>query len=224
MKKFYRFVLLVLIFSITLSAGVWAEGGNTSSPDATGPDYFPMQPGNQWTFEVTSNGAKVLMEYNVLNRSEANGQTLVTLESKVKNVTQQTETYEVKPEGIFTVLRRAQNYQFAFQPNQCFFKYPVRLGGLWEQTGTFSDESQNLTFTYQLKCKYEAFQNLKVPAGLFKVVKVSLVMDSSDGSHVQGYRYFSPGVGLVKEDFHMTVNKTSRTAILSVLKSYQIKN
>lgn len=221
MKRCWWFGLLVVFLGISLG-GVWVQGED--APVAGAADYFPMQTGNQWTYEVTSNGAKVLMEYTVTNRSEENGQTMVTLESKVNTATQQTETYEVKPEGIFTVLRQVQNYQFTFKPNQCLLKYPVRVGGLWEQSGTFSDETQNHTFTYQLKCKYEALQNLKVPAGLFKVVKVSLVMDSSDGSHVQGYRYFSPGAGLVKEDFHMTVNKTQRTALLSVLKSYQVKN
>jgi hypothetical protein len=222
-KKFYRLMLLVLLSSITLGAGVWAEGENAPSPVEAAPDYFPMQTGNQWTFEVTSNGKKVLMEYQVKNRFEENGQTKVIMESKVNEVTQQTETYEVKAEGIFTVLRQAGNYQFTFTPNQCLLKYPVRVGGLWEQTGTFSDEAQNLAFTYQLKCKYETFQNLKVPAGLFKVIKVSLAMDTSDGSHIQGYRYFSPGAGLVKEDFHITVNKTTHTALMSVLKNYIVK-
>jgi hypothetical protein len=219
MKKLWWFGLLVLSLGISLG-GVFVSGEDASIAGAA--DYFPMQTGNQWTYEVASNGNKALMEYTVTHRSEENGQTMATLESKVNAATQQTETYEVKPGGIFTVLRQIQNYQFNFKPNQCLLKYPVRVGGLWEQTGTFSDEAQNLTFTYQLKCKYEALQNLKVPAGLFKVVKVSLVMNSSDGSHVQGYRYFSPGVGLVKEDFHITVNKTQRTALLSVLKSYQV--
>ncbi|MCL6591004.1 MAG: hypothetical protein K6U80_13750 [Firmicutes bacterium] len=224
MVKLWRFGLTVMLSGIILSAGVLAGEGNVSIPVGTVLDYFPMQTGNQWAYEITSNGANILIEYRVIDRFETDGQTTAILESKANGATRQTETYRVKPEGIFTILRQAGNYQFAFTPHQCLLKYPVQVGGRWEQTGTFSDKAQNLTFTYQLKCKYEALQNLKVPAGLFKVMKVALVMDNSDGSHVQGYRYFSPGVGLVKEDFYMTVNKTQRTTLVSVLKSYQIKN
>jgi len=192
----YSLLLLLLIGCIVTGT----VGAETQSEN-----YFPLQVGNKWLFRVNAADTEFQMEYNAVSKETVDGQETIKVESVVNGLTSQTEYYEVTTQGIFTILRNLTVYEFHFNPKQIFLKYPVTIGQSWNQKGNFSDPAQKVSFQYEQQCQYIAMEEVSVPAGTFKAVKLRITLTVTDGSYVEGYRYFSPNVGLIKEDLNLTL-------------------
>ncbi len=210
--------LILTVGSVGTAASVTILPGTTTTPAE---NYFPLTLGNQWHFRVQVAGQTLWMTYIATDKAFIDGVATVTFETRVNDLPQTRENYQITGDGVFTVLRQMQLYSFKFNPKQILLKYPVVSGDAWEQIGSFGDASKNATFQYQQKCRYVGFEDVQVPAGNFRAIKLALDLVASDGSHIQGFRYFSQDVGLIKEDLTMTVNQ-QRVALLSELDSYQL--
>ncbi len=213
------YALLTLVLILTVGSVGTAASVTILPGAAATDDYFPLALGNQWHFRVQVADRTLLMTYIATDKATIDGVDTVTFETRVNDLPQTRENYQITGDGVFTVLRQMQLYRFKFNPKQTLLKYPVVIGDAWEQIGSFGDDSKNATFQYQQNCRYVGFEDVQVPAGTFRAVKLAMDLVASDGSHVQGFRYFCQGVGLIKEDLTMTVNQ-QRIALLSELDSY----
>lgn len=197
--KGISFLIAALLIGSTLGP-VWAA----AEPE----NYFPLQVGNTWNFDVHTGGQTMQMEYRAVAAPVVENHPTVRIESEVNGTVSQVEYYETTPQGVLTIQRDLSGFHLLFAPPQVFLKYPVKTGDSWDQKGTFSDESRGLNISYQQQCKYLAMEEVTVPAGTFKAVKLQITIDTTDGTNetrIEGYRYFSPGVGPIKEDFKISI-------------------
>lgn len=199
-----------------LSIMIVASLGNAAGPD----NYFPLEVGNQWTFELSAAGQKLTINYSTVEKTTVDGVETVVFEMKNGDQVQQREFYSINETGVFTIIRETFGFSFKFAPKQQFLKYPVAIGDTWDQVGSFTDESKNTTFSYQTKCEYVGMESVTVPAGTFNALKLSMEMVSAEGTHIKGFRYFAQDIGLIKEDFQFTLNKQT-FPITSVLMEYK---
>lgn len=199
--KMKRISILIAALLIGFTLGpAWAA----AEPN----NYFPLQVGNTWNFDIHTSGQTMQMEYRAVSAQVVDNHPTVRIESHVNGSLSQIEYYETTPQGILTIQRDLIGLHLLFAPPQLFLKYPVKAGDYWDQKGTFSDNSFGRNISYHQQCKYLAMEEVTVPAGTFKAIKLQITIVTTDGTsetRIEGYRYFSPGVGPIKEDFIVTI-------------------
>lgn len=184
-------------------------------------NYLPLEIGNRWNYSLVAGTAKMTAEFKVSEKTVVDGVDVMVFDGYINGMNQQKEYYQIKPEGVFTIRRKMGVYNFRFTPQQIFLKYPVTIGDSWEQEFLTSDEEKKISLNSKMKCTYFAFEKLSVPAGVFNVVKLQIDLETSDGSKVEGFRYFADGIGIIKED--MTISaKGKSVSVVSVLTDYQV--
>lgn len=188
--KINRAVLFVSLISLLLVSMVAASDTD---------DYFPLQLDNQWSYEITINNRKATSELRVSQQQTINGQNCMVVEKVFNGVAQQKEYYLVADNGVFTVMRSIVKSDFVFNPYQILLKYPVKIGDSWSQEGTMTITGRDRTVTYRMTSYYQSFEDVQVPAGNFRAVKLVMSSDLSDGARVEWIQYYAPGVGVVKE-------------------------
>ncbi|MDP9003866.1 MAG: hypothetical protein M3N12_03645 [Verrucomicrobiota bacterium] len=181
---------LLLLF---LTPGVHAKKPKQhSAPLASVADFFPLRVGDSWKYRNTSGDAEYTL--NILSEEpQADGSTRCTME-KMAGVR---ILYSFsKPPGW--VLLHSEGYpeheglEARYEPAKQYLPNPAKVGFQW--TSSSKDPAQTEVTE---KSKVVGFENVTVPAGKFRAIKV--VSEVTGGvAHMTKSYWYADGVGLVK--------------------------
>ena len=166
--------------------------------------YSPANKGDTWTYEVTT-GAHSTEVTQVVSQVERKGDALIVSIS-------QWQSGEIKPysrvlvsdAGLFRLAGEDGVYKMPF----CFLKLPVKPNERWEAE------------TPARKSKFMAGgeeEEVEVPAGKFKALRVESVSDVGNGQIVRATIWYARGVGLVKK-----TTRSHQSEQVTVLRSFTL--
>ncbi|HEY7116683.1 MAG TPA: tetratricopeptide repeat protein [Tepidisphaeraceae bacterium] len=148
-------------------------------------EYLPLVPGATWHLRLTTtaNGKESVTQRKLTAKADPHG---VALEGLV---------YAPKADGVYVLGRYGSDGTFQpFDDPQKQIPTQPKLGDKWEYRDAFGRHSQACL----------GVEAIKVPAGDFQAVKVySVAVGGKDGAdRVETYRWYAPGVGLVRSTTH----------------------
>jgi hypothetical protein len=182
-----------ILAALGLAALVFAAEAKVKKkepPKAT-PDYFPLQAGYKWTYRNLEEGGYTLSVVN--EESPAEGPVRFTIELlsgvKVHRVYSKTKDW---------VLFHSEDYpeheglKSTYDPPRQYLPNPLVAGQKWEWSG--KDPTQ---VEYRESSRAVAFEEVTVPAGKFRAMKV---VTEVSGASILKIRtnWYADGVGLVK--------------------------
>ena len=179
----------LIAFAILLLAAI-ALGRKPREPKATA-DYFPLRVGDSWTYRNTEEGGytwKVLSE-----EPQENGPARYVVEVRSGVVIQ-----NVFSKDGGWILFHAESYpeheglKATYDPPKQYLPNPLVAGQKWESTG--KDPTQ---VEHHESSRVVGFENVTVPAGKFRAMKVVSEVSGS-GSPLTRTNWYADGVGLVK--------------------------
>jgi hypothetical protein len=201
----WRYLRLHLLLGVTffLSATVSLAGGKKGQE---GPDYYPLQVGNQWNFKLDVNGKEAAIIMRIAKIETIKEQPYARLEAEVMGKVTATEHLRKTDKGLI----RLRTNTIEVDPPLLLLKYPVKAGDKWQ--GAFTADGKN--------AKYESHvteEMVKVPAGRFKAMRVAIRIE--EGTMMANTTYwFAPGIGIVKQ----TVEAPGLTMTME-LEKYKLK-
>jgi hypothetical protein len=181
-------------FGWALALAGWAVAAPASkapADPAAGPPYYPTAVGTKWVYD--QNGREMTWE---VSAAEARaGETLVTITQTITGG---------EPEAIVKTSVSARGvYKLEVGPFKidpvCELRFPVKAGDTWpvhvpSQKGGLQGWTGTVTVG--------DVEEIEVPAGKFRAVRVDVVMTGEGGRVLAEPRrhtnWYAPGVGLVK--------------------------
>ncbi|MGH2452286.1 MAG: hypothetical protein ACRDF5_00765 [bacterium] len=157
---------------------------------AAAPDYFPLVSGAEWVYR-TSVGQDLVMRVN--GGGQVNGVTCQILESMVNGMVTQRECFRREGGTVYAYVRVYPAGNVLLVPPQPMLVLPPRLGQAWRWDGRAGETVARVTM------QWARMEQISVPAGTFAAAQLYLE-GTVGGERVQSWRWFAPGVGLVKED------------------------
>ncbi|MFP4498692.1 MAG: hypothetical protein ACLFQV_10810 [Vulcanimicrobiota bacterium] len=168
MRKFKWVLAVAVVVAMAL-----AFSACTKKQPATGKEYFPLEMGDQWTYNSTIGGTTEMeMVFKVTGTEEINGVETKILEAFVEDNSIQKEYYELSDKGLIAHKRymSAAGQELVLNPPEMMLKFPLKVGDSWTWSGDIDGQpAGNYTFTV------EAEEEVTVPAGTFMAYKVKLV-------------------------------------------------
>jgi hypothetical protein len=153
--------------------------------------YFPMTQGTVWIYRANS-GGEFMLRVGVATRVGPVDCRLI--ETVIEgNVTQQ-ECYRVEKDGVYTIQRSTATGSVLLTPPQRILASPVSVGQKWQWNGRIGDQPIVFYYTWARR------ENLVTPAGTFPAMQLYFEGNPAPQVRIQSWRWFAPGVGLVKED------------------------
>jgi hypothetical protein len=178
-----------------------SKSGSPSDASATSKDssssaeplanYCPLKARTKWRYRVTANGVTATMTREVAKIEVIDGQSLARIDSIMDGNLVGSEHLANNDKGLF----RHRYDGVPFEPPICILKYPVKEGESWP----LECRSGNDRMTGICTC---AMEEVTVPAGKFKTVKV-IVIAQYQGQSVSGTYWLAAGVGIVKQTVDM---------------------
>jgi hypothetical protein len=160
-------------------------------PIAGGPEYFPLSVGNTW--EYATHRERILVR--VTRRENVNETSCYVVESFVGGASEasQVEYYAVTPQGVQVLKRTHAGSEYLLKSPETMLAFPLLPGRHWTWQGDDAAGQVLLAFSISKVTLLEVLGR-KVPALL-----VVLHGRSADGSELQTKRWYSPGIGMVRE-------------------------
>ena len=174
--------LLVLAISVT---GASRQAG-TSQEKA--PDYFPLQLGTKWSYELDQGGKKIKIESQIARMETIDGKSLAVLEKSLNGNVSGTEHLAATEKGVFRY--RVDGVELS--PPVCVVKYPLKKDDTWETETTIANEQ------VKVKGKVVGTEEVTVPAGTYKTFRVE-VETSVAGMQATMTFWLAQDVGIVKQ-------------------------
>lgn len=167
--------------------------------------YYPLKAGNKWTYQIESDSvakgtAKLINQIAKIEKID--GVSLARMETTAKGKVAATEHLSANEKGVF----RHRYNGAEITPPICLLKFPIKKGDSWK--------SESMTGKEKIKvaCKSEE-EEIEVPAGKFKTVKVVLDAEVVDAGIIVSTTYwFAQGVGIVKQ--HVNINSMQFSILL----------
>jgi hypothetical protein len=150
-------------------------------------DFYPLQVGNQWHYRVEAGGNSVEAVSKIAKIEFIDNAFLARLESTVNSKVVGTENLRVTSKGVFRYFNNGQR----INPAVCLLKYPAKSGDKWGGKISVGEEQGKYS------CDAEE-ENVEVPAGKFKAMKVNMSMETGEQSVIIAY-WFVKDVGFVKQ-------------------------
>jgi hypothetical protein len=179
-----------IVCGLALALAGWAAAAPASKAPA-GPDYYPTKVGTKWVFD--QGGRDVTWEVTAAETKD--GETLVTVSQSIAGGEPETiAKASVTAKGVHNV----QVGPFKIDP-ACELRFPVKAGDSWAvDIPSQGGELQGSTGTVTVG----EVEEVEVPAGKFRAVRVETVVTAVDGKPLaeprRATRWYAPGVGLVK--------------------------
>ncbi|HVU85827.1 MAG TPA: hypothetical protein VHD36_00800 [Pirellulales bacterium] len=174
----------LLLIAAMMTAG-WA--GRTLAAETNDADYYPLKVGNQWTYDLTSDGEKSTLVVRIVKEEEVDGVMLYRLEAETDGEISVTEHLRVTDEGVYRCRRNGAQ----IEPPLCVIKFPIKQGDNWEGEARVGREDFDITGSTTL-------DEVEVPFGKFSAAKV-IITTSENGMKIRSTDWFAPGVGMVKQ-------------------------
>jgi hypothetical protein len=153
-------------------------------PDRKPVPYMATTRGTVWTY---ADGKSEYTDVVTGVEKKADGAVVVTIARKGKDRAVPVSVVEVSARGLY----RVSNGTAAVDPPRCLLKLPAKPGDTWEHAPRPPGRGQPGVYT--LKGEEE----VEVPAGKYKALRVDAVLEWPDGPRPTTY-WYAPGVGRVK--------------------------
>lgn len=191
MSKYSALVLVVLGASFWVSTGIAQEKSQNEK------SYYPLNAGNKWTYQIESDNipkgsAKLVNQIAKIEKID--NVSLARLETTAKERIAATEHLSVNEKGIF----RHRYNGVEITPPICLLKFPIKKNDSWKTESVTGKEKVKMV------CKSDE-EEIEVPAGKFKTVKVVLDAEVVDAGIIVSTTYwFASRTGIVKQ--HVNIN------------------
>jgi len=171
------------------------------------PNYYPLQAGNQWTYQLTVNGNAQTMVSKIAKIETIDKLMLARLEAEVGGNVGQTEHLQQTDKGIF----RHRSNGLEVTPPLMLMKYPFKDGEKWG--GEFMALGQKAKYTCEA-----GEETVEVPAGKFKTARIVVTVEQN-GLNIGTTYWFAENVGFVKQTVDLNgIN------ILAELQRFELKD
>ena len=174
---------LTLLLTFVAAAGA-AGAPRPKDPDAT---YYPSTTGARWVYDESGRERA----YEVTKVEAKGAETVVTVEDTTNGIP--FEKVSVSPKGVY----RVGFSTYTIEP-ACVLRFPLKEGDTWEHENTPQPGLSVQAYTAAVGKAEE----VEVPAGKFKAVRVDIVMTSRNGQPLDPPERYTtwhaPEVGLVK--------------------------
>jgi hypothetical protein len=153
--------------------------------------YFPLNPGTVWVYRASPNGEFILRVGGTNKVGPADCRVIETVIQG--NVTQQ-ECYRIEQDGVYTYQRDTPSGSVVLTPPQRILASPVLVGEKWQWNGRVGQQPVVFYYTWSRR------ETVTTPAGTFSTMQLYFEGNPAPQVRIQSWRWFAPGVGLVKED------------------------
>lgn len=177
-------VWIAAVLSLTaVPAGVAAQQSLSA--------YFPMNPGTVWVYRANSGGEFMLRVGGTVRVGPADCRVIETL---IEGAVTQQECYRLEKDGVYTVQRSTATGSVLLTPPQRILASPVSVGEKWQWSGRIGEQPIVFSYTWARR------ESVTIPAGTFDAMQLYFEGNPGPQVRIQSWRWFAPGVGLVKED------------------------
>ena len=169
------------------------KGADTGTPEKAAPkvdfkllpDYYPLAAGTAWEYEM---GKQTLVTKVTESATEAASRT-ATVSIHLDGKLVSSEVVRIDDKGIY----RLKVNKTSFEPPVMIFKFGVEPEATWALRAKLDSGMADFAFTFK------GDEEIKVPAGTYKVAKVSGAVVES-GNKMDSLTYYAKGVGVVRTD------------------------
>lgn len=182
---------------VVLGASFWVSTGIAQEKSQNEKSYYPLNAGNKWTYQIESDNipkgsAKLVNQIAKIEKID--NVSLARLETTAKERIAATEHLSVNEKGIF----RHRYNGVEITPPICLLKFPIKKNDSWKTESVTGKEK------VKMACKSDE-EEIEVPAGKFKTVKVVLDAEVVDAGIIVSTTYwFASRTGIVKQ--HVNIN------------------
>jgi hypothetical protein len=163
------------------------------------PNYYPLSPGNKWTYQVDAgNGKKVEVSNQIAKTEAIDGKPMARLETLVNGNVVATEHLMSSTEGVF----RCRYNGVEVSPPVCILKFPVKEQATWETDTKIGGQE------VKIKSTSGKFEDVTTAAGKYKTAPV-LTETDVNGTTIKAKLWFALDVGIVKQDTEIGANKVN---------------
>jgi hypothetical protein len=157
--------------------------------------YFPMAPGTVWTYATNTSGE---IRAQVGSTLRVAGIECRMIEMVVNGEVAQRECYRVTADGVYAYQRSYAAGTVVLEPPQRMLASPVTVGKKWQWAGRVGEHDVAMDYTWARR------EVAVVPAGRFDAMQLYFEGNIGPQVRIQSWRWFAPGVGMVKEDSTLT--------------------
>ncbi len=168
-------------------AAIAAETAPATTKTATEP-FYPLAVGNQWDYEVHANGNVSEISNRVAKKEVIDGETLYRVDTSAGGNVSASEHLRHAQAGLY----RDRFNGLEFSPPIILLKNPPTPGEKWETVTKVGDQDFNV------KCVIGDYEDVKVPAGTFKALKLNVSTTVGPDTFVSDY-WFAPETGIVQQ-------------------------
>lgn len=152
-------------------------------------DYYPLGVGTKWHLQLDVNGRMLTMVSQIAKIETIDQIRLARLEVAVQGqAVTVTEHLSTSDKGIF----RHRTNGLEMDPPLCMLKYPIKEGETWRTKTKVGPQ------VLPIECIVGKWEQVEVPAGKFKAIKVNITTEEAGQPIVTDY-WFAAGVGVVKQ-------------------------
>jgi hypothetical protein len=177
---------------IALASFLATMSAPAAKPKASAADYFPLRVGDSWTYRNTSGDSEYTLK--VLSEEKQADGSMRYLVEKLAGV--KIHIWFSKPSGW--VLMHSERYpeheglEAKYDPPKRYLQSPLVPGAKWEWNGLDQTRTEMGEQTQVI-----GFENVTVPAGKFRAMKVVSLVTGAVTPMTKTY-WYAKGVGLVK--------------------------
>jgi hypothetical protein len=186
MRKHLRSAIILGFAFGLVTTGVAQDGKGGKAPN-----YYPLQVGNKWHFRIETGGNTGKAVSTVAAMETIDGKDLARVDFSVDGKIVASEHLAQTDKGIF----RHLNDKVAISPPIKLLQYPAMAGEKWK--GDFTAGKDKASYACET-----AEENVTVPAGKFKALRVTLKVDAEekgDTRTVLTSYWFVENIGFVKQ-------------------------
>ena len=152
-------------------------------------DHYPLRVGTVWHYELDAGGQKDAFVNRIAKIEKIDNKDLALQETVKGGKVLATEHLSSTAAGVF----RHRSNNIPIDPPIQLLKYPIKPGESWEVETILGGQKSRVT------CKVDGFEDIKVAAGKFKTVAVTVALEMGDGKKVVSAYWFAAGVGVVRQ-------------------------
>jgi len=187
---------MIHLLTLVLSMFAVAPAAREKEETLTTAVYFPLQVGNQWQYQLDTQGQKIQLTNKVAKQEKIDNQKLFRVETEMNGQVAATEHLNHTAKGLM----RHRFNGLELDPPLALLKNPIVLGESWETKTQMGGQKINI------KCQLdEKKEDVKVPAGEFETLKL-LVETEVNGQPIASTYWFAEKVGFVKQNVNIAGN------------------
>ncbi|HZZ80766.1 MAG TPA: hypothetical protein VFE62_19850 [Gemmataceae bacterium] len=184
-----RQLTCALLILLCVSLGRAQDAKDKKEEKSTPPNYYPLQAGNEWHYQVTANNQAAKVTTRIAKVETIDGTPMARLETSSGPIN---EHLIQNDKGVFRTRFNGAEISPPFQ----VIPYPVKLGAKWKGNFTVLGEKGKHDYVGEIGPKEEM---VTVPAGKFQAIRVRLTLEEN-GQQSDSTFWFAKNIGIVKQE------------------------